>query len=206
VNIYVVSDSGQKTADQLLINHLSRITFEARKATPVIVVDDLFNLDQLGSNESAGEHSHFHLDDFLHEKGSIADGVMVVDANQIAKKLNNQTAPWVLFEFGQNDVATCLDFVRKLARFNYMSTSLRPKNIVFSVPSMYLGFFARSLNEAFNNLPCSPIAIQQSGHVDMLFLSTHLEKVFISLPLLTGPLRWVNRLLIFIYQRFVKAA
>lgn len=202
MNIYVVSHSGQNVADRQLIEQLSRITFERKKATPVIVVDDRYNLDQIGHQQELVDHTHFHLDDFLHDKGSNADGVMVVDINKISKQLNKPITHWVLFEFGQNDQATCLDFVQKLARYSYMTPSLRNKNIVFSVPSMYLVLFARMLNESFNNLPCSPIAVAQSGKVGMLFMSTNIEKVL--MPLWSGPMLRLNRLLMFIYQRFVK--
>ncbi|MBN0203662.1 hypothetical protein JTL45_34350, partial [Pseudomonas aeruginosa] len=111
----------------------------------------------------------------------------------------------VLFEFGQNDQATCLDFVRKLARYNYMTPTLRTKSVVFSVPGMFLAFFAKTLNESFNNLPASPIAVAQSGQVGMLLLSTKIERVFVSLPLLSAPLIRLNRLMMFIYRRFMSA-
>ncbi|GAD64471.1 hypothetical protein [Aquipseudomonas alcaligenes] len=204
MKIYVVSNGGQATADQL-VKQLSRITLQHGKASPVIVVDDRYNLDQVLMDDAPVANTSYHLDDFLHDKGSIADGVMMVDANQIATKLRALTAEWVLFEFGQNDQATCLDFVRKLARYNYMTPTLRTKSVVFSVPSMYLAFFARTLNESFNSLPSSPIAVAQSGQVGMLLLSTKIERVFVSLPLLSAPLIRLNRLMMFIYRRFMSA-
>ncbi|PBY99096.1 hypothetical protein CJT42_32925, partial [Pseudomonas aeruginosa] len=70
---------------------------------------------------------------------------------------------------------------------------------------IYLAFFARMLNEAFNNLPIGPIAVAQSGQVGMLMMSTKIERVFVSLPLLSAPLIRLNRLVMFVYRRFVKA-
>lgn len=201
MKIYVASNAAGGTSN-LLVKQLARIALQPGRASPVIVVDDRYNLDQVSKGDAPVAHTSYHLDDFLHDKGSIADGVMLVDANQIATKLNALATKWVLFEFGQNDHATCLDFVRKLARYNYMTPMLRQKNVVFSVPCMYLVVFAQTLNEVFNNLPSSPMAVAQSGQIGMLFLSTKVERIFVSLPLLFAPLIRLNRFLIFIYKRF----
>ncbi|HCF9865404.1 TPA: hypothetical protein NI798_005741 [Pseudomonas aeruginosa] len=205
MKIYVASNGFNDTADQL-VKQLARIQLQDSKATPVVVVDERYNLGHALVEDADVPSTAFNLDDFLHEKGSIADGVMLVDANQIATKLFGLDSEWVVFEFGQNDQQTCIDFVRKLARYNYMTPTLRNKNVVFSVSSMYLAYFARTLNESFNNLPVGDLAVAKSGQVGMLMMSTKIERVFVGLPLLTAPLIRLNRLLMFIYGRFVKSA
>lgn len=205
MNIYVVSNGVQGTTDQL-IKQLARITLQvSSKATPVIVVDDCYNLTQVSQDDAPVDHRAFHLNEFLHDNGRIADGVMLVDANRIATKLSALAPDWVMFEHGQNDQQTSLDFFRKLARYNYVAPTLRHKNVVFSVPSLYLAFFAQTLNQAFNNLPVGQLAVAQSGHVRMMMLSTDIERVFFSVPLLLTPLIRLSRLVMFIYRRFVKA-
>lgn len=205
MKIYVVSNGAQDTTDNL-VKQLARITLQdSSKATPVIVVDDRYNLTQVSQNDVPVDHSSFHLNDFLHDNGSIADGVMLVNANQIATKLNALAPDWAVFEFGQNDQQTCLDFFRKLARYNYMTPALRHKSVVFSVPSMYLTFFAQTLNQAFNNLPTGQFKVAQSGQVGMLMSSIWIERVFVSRSLLLAPLIRLSRLAMFIYRRFVKA-
>ncbi|KKJ94254.1 hypothetical protein PK34_18925 [Stutzerimonas stutzeri] len=201
MKIYVVSNGVQDTANQL-VKQLAKITLQDSKASPVIVVDDRYNLDQVSEGDASVANTSYRLDDFLHDKGSIADGVMMVDANQIATKLNELGTEWVLFEFGQNDKATCFDFVRKLARYNFMTPTLRDRSVVFSVPSIYLGHFASAINESFNNLPAGPLAVDQSGQVGMLLMSIRIERVFVSLPLLSAPLIRMNRLVMFVYRRF----
>lgn len=203
MKIYVASNDFNNTSDQL-VKQLARINLQATKATPVVVIDERYNLDRALVEDAAVPNSAFHLDDFPHEKGSIDDGMMLVDANQIATKLSALDSEWVVFEFGQNDQQTCLDFIRKLARYNYMTPTLRNKNVVFSVPSMYLAYFARTINESFNNLPVGALAVAKSGQVEMLMLSTKIERTFVSLPLLYAPLIRLNRLMMFIYRRFVK--
>ncbi|MBB6343226.1 hypothetical protein HNP49_003424 [Pseudomonas fluvialis] len=205
MRIYVASNDFSDTADQL-VKQLARINLQTTKATPVAVVDERYELSQALVKDADIPNTAFHLDDFLHEKGSVADGVMLVDANQIATKLSSLDTEWVLFEFGQNDQQTCIDFVRKLARYNYMTPTLRDTCVIFSVPSMYLGYFARTLNESFNNLAVGDLAVAKSGQVGMLMLSTKVERVFVGLPLLTAPLIRLNRLLMFVYDRFVKSA
>lgn len=204
MKIFVASNGFDETPGQL-VAQLARIDVKPGKATPVVVVDERYTIKQALTDGAEPACAAFHLDDFLHEKGSIADGVMVVDTNQIATKLKGLNSEWVVFEFGQNDQQTCLDFVRKVSRYNYMNPSMRGRNVVFSVPSMYLAFFPRMLNEAFNNLPIGPIAVAQSGQVGMLMMSTKIERVFVSLPLLSAPLIRLNRLVMFVYRRFVKA-
>ncbi|OOV93603.1 hypothetical protein [Pseudomonas sp. MF4836] len=205
MKIYVVSNGAQDTTDHL-VKQLASITLQdSTKATPVIVVEDRYNLTQVSQNDAPVDHSSFHLNDFLLEKGSIANGVMLVDANQIATKLNALATDWAVFECGQNDQQTCIDFFRKLARYNYITPTLRHKSVVFSVPSMYLAFFAQTLNQAFNNLPAGQLVVAQSDQVRMLMLSTDIERVFVSFPLLWAPFIRLNRLAMFIYKRFVQA-
>jgi hypothetical protein len=201
VNIFVSSQSGNALKDPILVAQMAQIKFEARKTVPVIVVDDRYSLAEITCELGKPEHTYFRLDDFLHDKGSNADGMMVVNENLIPTLLSGITTEWVVIEFGHNNQSTCLEFISKLARHSYMTPVLRTRNIVFSVPGMYLGFMARTINETFNNLPISKFTVAQSGKVGLLFMSSHLEKVFISMPLLTAPLARLNRALMFVYQR-----
>lgn len=205
MKIYVVSNGIQDTADQL-VEQLSRITPQDSKASPVIVVDDRYNLHLGSENYAPLANTSYHLSDFFHDRGGIAGGAMMVDTHQIATKLNGLGTDWVLFEFGQNDKGSCFDFVRKLARYNYITPTLRAKNVIFSVPSIDLGLFAKEINESFNNLPASPISVAQSGQIRMLLISTKIERVFLGLPLLSVPLIRLKRLLMFIYRRLAKAS
>ena len=204
MRVYVASNCFNETPGQL-VTQLARIDVQQSKATPVIVVDERYMIAKALGEDAEVLCTEFHLDDLLDEKGSIANGVMVEGTNRIATKLSTHVSDWVVFEFGQNDPQTCTDFVRKIARYNYINPSLRNKNVVFSVPSMYLAFFARTLNESFNNLPIGQLAVAQSGQVGMLMMSTKIESVFVSLPLLSTPLIHLNRLAMFIHRRFVRS-
>ncbi|MBS7556928.1 MULTISPECIES: hypothetical protein [Pseudomonas] len=201
MNIFVVSNAIEETA-YLLVKQLARITLRESKTTPVIVVDDRDSLTQDALADDFISSSSFILDDFLYDKKS----VLAVDANKLATKLSGLSSEWLVFEFGQNEHETCFDFVRKLARYNFMTPTLREKNVVFAVPGLSLTELARALNESFNNLPISHLSVAQSGQVRMLLFSTKIERAFISLPLISVPLMRLRRLVMFIYRRFLKAA
>jgi hypothetical protein len=203
VKIYVASDSLNDKPDQL-VKQLARIKLRAAKTTPVIVVNERYNLDTELGEEADESNIAFHLDDFLHEKSSIADGVMLVDANQIGIKLCVLDSKWVVFEFHQNDQQPCLDFIRKLARYNYAVPTLRNKSVVFSVPSVLLAYYARIVNESFKNLPLHEPTNANSVQISYLMFSARVESAFMSLPLPTALLSWFNRLSMFIFKRYVR--
>ncbi len=204
MKIYIVSNGLNYTSDQF-VKQLASIKLQVTKATPVVVVDERHTVDRALVEQADVPNSAFHLDNYLHEKGSIYDGVMLVDANQITSKLSALDSEWVVFEFGQNYQQTCIDFLHKLARYNYMTPTLRNKNIVFSVPSVHLDYFARTISESFNNLPVNSYSVMRSGQVGMLMISSRIESLFFSFPLLFKPLLRLKRYIVFIYRRLKKA-
>lgn len=205
MNIFIVSHLSPKTERQELIRQLSRIRCEPQKTVQVVAVDDRFNLAELPVRDRSTGVASFKLDDFFYEMGSTPDGVMRVDQNRIAQRMDAIHSHWVLIDFGQNDPNACADFILKLSRYSYMTPTLRDRNLVFSVPTIYLGTFARALNESFNNLPSNNSAFAQSGQVGMLFVSTSFEKIFTSLPLFSGVLIRLSRLAMYLYRRFMRA-
>lgn len=203
MKIYVVSDAAYD-ANEFLAKQLARIVVQPNKATPVIVVDNLYNLDQLSRNDAPVTYTIYRLSNY-EGSSTIPDVAETINTNQIANKLSTLTTDWVLFEFGQNDQAACIDFITKLACYNFMKPTLREKKVVFLVPEIYLAFFAKRINESFNNLPHSSMAATPSRQVGMLFISTNIERLFISFRLLTSPLLQFTRLMKFIYRRFLRA-
>jgi len=201
MKIYVVSDEAYE-ASNFLAKQLDRIVVQPNKATPVIVVDDFYNLDQLSRSVAPVTHTIYRLSNF-EGRSANAGSVEAIDTNQIEDKLSNLTTEWVLFEFGQNDQATCIDFISKLARYNFMKPTLREKKVVFLVPEIYLAFFAKRINESFNNLPRSSMAGARSPQIGRLFISTNIERLFLNFRLLTSPLLQLIRLVKFIYRRFL---
>lgn len=176
------------------------------KAFPVIVVDDRCNLDQLSIDDVPVACTSYCLESFLYARYSIEDGLVLVDVNEVANRLNTLSTEWVCFMLGQSDLATGIDFVRKLARYNYMTPKLRNKNVVFSVPEMYLAFFARTLNESFNNLPSSHTVLARSGSLRRLFLSIRIERLLLGFLVFAKPVIRVRRVLLLMYRRLRKSA
>lgn len=201
--IYIASNGFNDTSEQL-VKQLTCIKLQVKKTTPVVVVDERYNLDsaQVGGVDVSTET--FHLEDSRQEDGSNAEGLMLVNFNRVITKLSTVDSKWIVFKFGP-DQKTYLDFVRKLARYNYVAPTLRKKNIVFLVPSAYLAYSARILNESFNNLPVGALAVAKSGQVGMMMTCSNIERVLVGLPRLSAPLIRLKRLLIFIGRRFVKA-
>lgn len=205
MRIFIASQSLGMTPYQMA-DHVSRITMETSNTVPVVAVDQVYNLEGLEGSHSRTDLSHFCLEDFLQEVGNTADGLKPVDGNRIYQLMSQVDTPWLAFDFGQNAELTCIDFIKKLASFSFMKAALQEKTLLFIVPEIFLGYFGRVLNESFNNLPSSPLAVAQKGDIKMLFLSSALEKAFISLPLLSGPLGRLNNLVMRLYRRFGRTA
>ncbi len=115
MKVFVVSKLSSSTASYQLICQLARIQHEQRKTVPVLVIDDRYNLSELPVSDSSTKHALFCLDDFLHD-----NGVSGIVANRIAQHMDKVESDWVLIDFGQHDSATCMDFIRKIARYNYL--------------------------------------------------------------------------------------
>lgn len=202
MNIYVVTSDAYESND-LLIKQLARIVVQPNKATPVIVVDDLFNLDQLSRNDAPVASEVFQITDF--KDINQAGGGEIADAKVGVTRLVMLKTEWVQFEFGHSDPETFIGLVRKLSRYNYMAPTLRKKNLVFIVPRIEIMHFSRILNESFNNISHSKYAIQESGSVNMLFRRATLERLIISLPLITPILSRLYRLAKSSTRWFVKS-
>ena len=196
MKVFVVSHSSPGTASHQLICQLARIQHEYRKTVPILVIDDRYNLTELPVSDSSTEHALFSLEDFLHDNG--LSGIV---ANRVAQHMDKVESDWILIDFGQHDSTTCMDFIRKIARYNYLSTRLRKRNLVIMVPAMHLGVYARTLNASFNNLPASTTASNRSAQIRRLFMVTRLERVLMSIPLLAGILRRIRRVVLRVFQR-----
>lgn len=162
----------------------------------MLVIDDRYNLTELPISDLPTDHVQFSLEDFLHENG--LSGIV---ANSVARHMDKVESVWVLIDFGQHDSATCMDFIQKMARYNYLSPRLRNRNIVIMVPAMHLGIYSRTLNASFNNLPSITRAAARSAQIGRLLMVTRLETVLISLPMLAGVLRRMHRLFLRVFRR-----
>ncbi|ARA79191.1 hypothetical protein AAY86_09240 [Pseudomonas amygdali pv. tabaci str. ATCC 11528] len=196
MKIFVVSHLSPRPASHELICQLSHIQHAYRKTIPVLVIDDRYNLTELPISDLPTDHVQFSLEDFLHENG--LSGIV---ANSVARHMDKVESAWVLIDFGQHDSATCMDFIQKMARYNYLSPRLRNRNIVIMVPAMHLGIYSRTLNASFNNLPSITTAAARSAQIGRLFMVTRLETVLISLPMLAGVLRRMHRLFLRVFRR-----
>ena len=196
MKVFVVSKLSSSTASHQLICQLARIQHEHRKTVPVLVIDDRYNLSELPVSDSSTEHALFCLDDFLHD-----NGVSGIVANRIAQHMDKVESDWVLIDFGQHDSATCMDFIQKIARYNYLSARLRKRNLVIMVPAMHLSIYSRTLNASFNNLPASTTASVRSVQIGRLLMVTRLERVLMSIPRLAGVLRRMRRVALRVFRR-----
>ncbi|ELQ13335.1 MULTISPECIES: hypothetical protein [Pseudomonas] len=200
MKVFVVSHLSPSTASHQLICQLARIQHEHRTTVPVLVIDDRYNLAELPASDSSTEHALFSLDDFLH-----CNALSGIVANRVAQHMDKVESDWVLIDFGQHDSATCMDFIQKIARYNYLSTKLRKRNLVIMVPAMHLGIYSRTLNASFNNLPASTTASARSVQIGRLFMVTRLERVLTSLPLLAGILRRMRRVALRVFRRVARS-
>ena len=176
---------------------MSNIYYEQGNTVPVVVVDDSYNLPELSPSHVSAEHAHFNLDDF--RRSDIVSGV---EPDKVARGLDQVKTRWIVIDFGRHDHATCTDFISKLACYSYLSPALRNRSLVFSVPVVSLGIYARALNESFNNLAVSGNARARSRQIRRLLVVTHFQRALISLPIPAGVLRRAHNLVQRIYSRF----
>ncbi|WP_122387320.1 hypothetical protein [Pseudomonas syringae group genomosp. 7] len=200
MKVFVVSHSSPGTPSHQLICQLARIQHEPRKTVPILVIDDRYNLNELPVSESSTEHALFSLDDFLHD-----NGLSGIASHRIAQHMDKVESDWVLIDFGQHDSTTCMDFIRKIARYNYLSVRLRKRNLVIMVPAMYVGIYSRTFNASFNNLPASTTASARSVQIGRLFMVIRLERVLTSIPLLAGVLRRVRHVVLRVFRRVARS-
>lgn len=203
MKIYVSPSTGNPEFG-VFLNQLARIDVPSIQTTPIVVVDDTYNLAVLAKGDTPLENTIFYLDDFLYDNASNSAGDRRVDTCKIAANISALATQWIVIDLGYTDKPSCRELLRELVKYNFITPSLRDKNVVFFVPTTALAAYARKLNESFNNLPCGITGISQSGQVGMLFLLARLETVFISYPILTAPLISLYRLALFFYRRLVR--
>ncbi|RMO98204.1 hypothetical protein ALQ33_02737 [Pseudomonas syringae pv. philadelphi] len=196
MKVFVVSHLSPGPSGEALAGQLSRIRHEQGNTVPVLVIDERHNLREPSTDDRTVGSTEFSLDDFLHENG--ISGIVV---NRIALLMDKVDSDWVMIDFGQHDLHICMDFIQKIARYNYLAPTLRNRNLVILVPAMYLGICSRAFNASFNNLPSNASESSRSARVGRLFRITRIEKVLISLPLLYGLLRRVRHLLRRLFRR-----
>lgn len=186
-----------------LIAQLSHVEVPESTKTSIIAIDDRYNLSNEASGEAQLDFHSFQLDDFLHQKGSIIDGKVVVDANQISRLFHAVETEWVIVDFGMHDILTATDFIHKLATYFFLAPAPANRQLVFLVQGVLLPIFLRAANSAFNQLPESNMVIAKSAQVEMLFLSVIAEKTIDRLAFITWLTVQMKRLVPFITRRAI---
>lgn len=201
MNIFIVAAAGQEPAGRALVDRLASIKFEPRRNIPVIVVDDIGSLPEPAPGNVLIEHARFSLEQF-----GPSHRVSGLPCENIARHMDTVASDWVLVECVQYAPSACIDFIEKLARYNYLSHRLRHCNLVFSVPAISLGVLARTLNTSFNNLPTDTTAVNQAGQIRRLFIIVHIMRVLIGLPLPRGVLQRCHTIFRGVYRRLSGAS
>lgn len=211
MKIFVVSHSAVPTNRAELPLLLGQIEITVCRATPVVLIDQFHNLDArsaLDLESKSGQHleARFRLEEFREKSQLSSMDSVAIDLNLFAEHLHHVQAPWVSFDVECHQAASVAEFLRKLARYYFLSNRLTEQNVVILVPPAYLSFFGRLANEAFNNLPVGSLEIARNGQTKMLLMSTTIERVIIGLPFLTRPLLRMRSLLLQMYRRMIRMA
>ncbi|OWP52971.1 hypothetical protein [Pseudomonas nitroreducens] len=186
----------------MVASYLSQLQLPSSLLTPVVVIDERqwpTEADALSPSLTS-----FQLDDFLHAKGSVANGELFVDATVIADKLRTAEASCLFIDMGLHQGAVIKDFIRKLATFSFLFRGLQGRNLVLLAPRLYLGFIARQVNEMFNNTPGTFDAKEDASRFSLFLLSTVVEKLYMSSPLIAWPISKVRQLVRFFYDRLIR--
>ncbi|MDH1072472.1 hypothetical protein N5C93_06455 [Pseudomonas nitroreducens] len=200
MKVFVVArDAGTVDLDGL-VARLSAIQTEDAPRSSIIAVDNFYNLVAQPDTE-LGARRGFLLDDFLHEKGSFADGKVVLDTNRIAEQIGSIEQDWLVFDFGQHALSTGEDFIGKLATCLFMLPPARQSKLVFIVPRVQLPLYLRASNAALNVLPEIRSLSGSSLETDLLFLSATTEKLVARIPLLKWPFVMLRALARFAIRR-----
>lgn len=225
MKVFIVSQPSSGMSKCELIRQLDCIETSTSKAIQVIAVDDLYSLGSIAEVTSQGLFAElkgalvncpvdvpervftsFSLGDFRDQHQTGTNDTIPIDGNLLACLLEQVQSNWCAIDFEQNTQENSIALIKKLARYCHIGRNLDGRNLVLMVPSLHVPHYARLANEAFNCLPVSPIELDRSGQTNMIFLSSTMERIILSLPLLTGPIRRLNMLLLSLYQRLVKAA
>ncbi len=196
MKVFVVCHRDAEHDSQALIRRMSRIHSEPSRITPVIVVENCYNLDELPDTGVPTDYHSFNLEDFY-----IGMSRCEMEPNRIAVRVEEVDSHWVLFNAGQHGLEAFRDFVKALSRYNFTSSTLRDRNLVFTAPLVQLCAFACVVNESFNNLPVDSARPGYANQVRTLFFRIRLEVLLGSLPLPIGALRRVKGVLRRVYRR-----
>lgn len=204
MNVFVVArDAGQGSTDEL-VRKLGAIQVESSVRNSIVAVDSTYNLP-VGAHTQPDCSREFWLDDFVHAKGSVADGKVVLDTNRIADQTGSVTSEWLVVDFGQHEFETGEDFISKLSKCFFALPPSRQLKLVLIVPRVKLPLYLRACNSAFNILPEARGFSARSTQTDMLFLSVAAEKVYLSASPVLWPVAKLRELLRFFYIRIVRA-
>ncbi|WP_454866431.1 hypothetical protein [Pseudomonas umsongensis] len=202
MNIFLIAQNAAQGQLPRVTTYLAQVSLDASPLTSVVVIDERNWL--VAEGDTCPSLKTFLLDDFLHERGSVANGKFTADANVIAEKLSQASESWLVVNIGLHGRDVAKDFVRKLASFTYLFPGLRGKNIVLLMPQLYLGLMGRYVNEVFNNTPAS-VGVEDGAHrYELFLLSTMMEKLYMSSPFIVWPVALVRTVFRFFYSRLTR--
>lgn len=199
MNVFVVARDAGPTSTRELVQMLDTIQTESAARSSIVAVDSFYNLPVASGAE--GECMAFQLDDFVHAKGSITDGKVILDTNRIAEQVGSADQGWLVVDFGQHRLETGQDFIAKLAACFYMLPPAQQRKLAFRVARVQLPLYLRASNAAFNVLPETRGESSGSLQTNMLFLSAGTEKFVERLPLFKLPFAMLRALARFAMRR-----
>ncbi|QRY79690.1 hypothetical protein JVX91_00830 [Pseudomonas sp. PDNC002] len=202
MRIFLISQEAAQGQLPSVVDYLSRIELESSMLTPVVVIDERqWRVDEKGPSASLRS---FELDDFLHARGSVANGEFIADATVIADKLRAAGESYLVIDLGLHQRAVIKDFIRKLATFTFLFRGLQGKSLVLLAPRLYLGFIGRQVNDMFNNTPGTFNAKEDASRFSLFLISTVVEKMYMSSPLIAWPISKLRQLIRFFYERLIQ--
>ncbi|OOV89103.1 hypothetical protein [Pseudomonas sp. MF4836] len=204
MNVFVVARDAEPFGAESLVQSLNAIQTEDALRNSIIAVDSLYNLPADRSSDPVSLKG-FRLDDFVHERGGVVDGKVVLATNRIAEQLGALAHEWLVIDFGQHEFYTCEDFVKKLATCLFMFPPARQLKLAFVIPRVQLPLYLRTCNTAFNVLPEGRSFSSTSAQTNMLFLSVVAEKGYSSFYPIIWPISKLREILRFFYNRIIRA-
>jgi hypothetical protein len=202
MKIFLISRDSSIGHLPAVANYLSQVQLPASRLTSVIVIDE--RDWQMVEGSPTPSLCSFQLDDFLHARGSFANGAVTVDANVLADRLRATGEPWLFIDLGLHQLGVSRDFIRKLANFTFLCRGLQGRSLILLMPRLYLGSMGRYVNEVFNNTPANIGADKDVNRFTLSLLSTMVEKLYMSSPLIAWPISRGRQLIRFFYDRLIR--
>ncbi|QIE89950.1 hypothetical protein [Pseudomonas nitroreducens] len=202
MKIFLISQESASGRLPEVAGYLSQIELPASLLTPVVVIDEREWRREKGAQLPSSRS--FQLDDFLHARGSVANGEITADANVVGDKLCATEESWLFIDLGLHHQTVSKDFIRKLATFTFLFRGLQGRSLVLLMPRLYLGFMGRYVNEVFNNVPASFSADDGASRFSLFLLSTVVEKLYMSSPVVAWPISKARQLVRFFYERLIR--